>query len=161
MMNANGTVQQRTTFRRGPLGTLFGLAHTLAGFAAIAWAAVRISVIGWGAALEMGVPMSVFSYAWEANAVLLWLSGIGLLRGKPWGRALAAAWAVAAIALRAGAWLSYRHYWGPLAPGWGWGDTAVAWYASAVLAATVVGKTYKTIFSFIYSPHEHEAPKIP
>lgn len=132
---ADKTTEQRTTFRRGIVATIVGLAHVIVGCASTMWAVARIAVIGYREPLEMGAGLAAFTYLFEGYMVILWLSGIGLLRGKPWGRHLTAVWALLAIALHVGAALIQRHFWGLLSPGFGWGDYFVMYYAGALILA--------------------------
>ncbi|HOS39025.1 MAG TPA: hypothetical protein PLG31_04770 [Spirochaetota bacterium] len=132
---SDNTKQQRNTFRRGIVATIIGIAHVVVGCAGTMWAIARIAVIGYRAPLEMGAWMAAFNYLYEGHVALLWLSGIGLLRGRAWGRALALVWAALSIVLHVAAYGIQRHYWGLLSPGFGWGDYFVLYYAGALVVA--------------------------
>lgn len=122
------------TFRRGIVGTLFGLIHVLAGFFSFLWSLARISIIGHKVIFDYGTAMAVFNYSYEATSLVLWASGIGILRGKLWGRIVAALWAVLVIFFHTAIYFTRKKYWGPLAPAPGWGDYAPICYAALLLA---------------------------
>lgn len=125
--------QPRKTFRRGPVATVVGLTHTVAGFLALAWAAARIAVIGYHEVLAMGGAMATVAFLFEGHAVLLWISGIGILRGKAWGRYCAAAWAAISLSLHVATYFIQDHFWGIISPGFSWTDYLIMYYAGAVI----------------------------
>jgi hypothetical protein len=133
----------RKTFTRSLPATALGLCHVLAGFFATAWAIARIAVIGYREVFTLGTAIGVFNYAFEASPVLLWISGIGILRGKRWGAIIAVIWAAFAIVLHVASYFIQRHFWGVLSPGFGWGDYLVMYYACGVIAVVLGGKAVR------------------
>jgi len=132
-------VKGKKTFRRGPFGTIIGLLHVLAGFFSFAWSMARLSIIGYKVIFDYGTAMGIFNYAYESTSLLLWASGIGILRGKLWGKIAASVWAVLVIAFHLSIYFIRKSYWGPFAPAPGWGDFFMAYYALACLGVVALG----------------------
>jgi hypothetical protein len=130
--------RKQITFHRGLLDTAIGLLHTLFGFTTTLWAIARIIIIGYREVLRFGLLLGIYNYLFEANSILLWASGIGILRGKRWGKILASIWAGNTILFHLSSHLIRKHYWGILLPELGWGEILVIYYAGAFLLAMAV-----------------------
>jgi hypothetical protein len=130
--------RKQVTFHRGLLNTVIGLLHTIFGFTTTVWAIARIIIIGYREVLRFGWLLGIFNYLFEANSILLWESGIGILRGKRWGKILASIWAGSTILFHLSSHLIRKHYWGILLPELGWGEILVIYYACAFLLAMAV-----------------------
>ena len=85
------------SFRRGPAATIIGLVHAVAGFFSTVWSVIRIYLIGYREVFNFGIFLGIYNYLVESLSLLLWISGIGILRGKRWGKILAVLWAASTI----------------------------------------------------------------
>ncbi len=144
------------TFRRGLLDTVIGLAHIGAGFFSFVWSLARIYVIGWKVVFEYGTGIGVFNYAFEATSLILWVSGIGILRGRKWGKITGAVWAVCVIVMHMMIYYIRKGNWGLLAPAPGWSDFIIIYYAVFFLIlqainplASLAAKKFNFDFSFM------------
>ena len=135
-------------FHRSVPFTVFGLVNTVAGFLSVAGTLFRMQFIGFSAALHFSTGLAVLIYCYEATSLLLWISGIGLLRGKSWGVIFAVAWSVCGIFFHLLLAWQKSADWGVLSPGLTWSGYLVIYYALA-LAGTLylypaVLKLYQT-----------------
>ena len=125
--------EKRRVFQRGLGATVFGIAHTTIGFIAIVWALTRIFLFGPGEVFQGGLWIGVYNYIYESTLILLWLSGIGLLRARPWGTKLFRAWAVLALFFQfANQWIRTME-WGALSPAFGWGELFLVSYCLGII----------------------------
>jgi hypothetical protein len=134
-VNHNGEWGRKTpkTFRRGLLDTVIGLLHLILGFIATLWAAIRIAIIGYREVLQFGSWLAIFNYGCEMLPLLLWASGIGILRNKRWGKILGMVWACLAIITSLSSYYIRKSYWGILAPLPDWGEMLIIYYAGLYL----------------------------
>jgi hypothetical protein len=124
------------TFRRGIPATIAGLLHLILGFSNTLFSAARIFTIGYAEPFNYSFAIGFFSLSFESLSILLWISGIGILRAKRWGLYTGAAWASLTIYFHIASRVIRLYYWGDLAAPFGWGDYLVIYYALGFLAAT-------------------------
>ena len=130
--HGHGTVEA-AAFERGAFAGFIGLLHLGAGFLSTVIAAAKVILYGPGAVFEAAPFLGLFNYLYQFTSVLLWFSGIGILRASPWGRRLAAAWAISVMVLIPTGYFLRLRALGLLTPDIGWGNTVVLSYAVAVL----------------------------
>ena len=125
------------TFQRGIAATLVGLMHTLAGFFGTLLGVTRILIIGFHEPFRFSTFNGAFNLSFETLPVLLWLSGLGILRSKKWGVFLGAAWALLSIIFHIAALVMRKYYWGIFAAPPGWGEYLLFYYSTAFIAVTI------------------------
>jgi hypothetical protein len=133
-----GTDESRETkiFHRGIGATIAGLFHLVAGFLNTLFSVIRILIIGYAEPFAFSRAIGIFNLSFESLSIILWISGIGILRSKRWGLYAGAAWALLTILFHITARIIRAHYWGDLAAPLGWGEYLVVYYALGFLAAT-------------------------
>ncbi|GEM_PF-1368368 len=139
------------TFRRGLLDTVIGLLHVLIGFTATFWAAIRIAIIGYREVLQFGSWLAIFNYGCEMLPLLLWVSGIGILRNQRWGKILGMVWACLAIITSLSSYYIRKSFWGILAPLPDWGEMLIIYYAGLYLLGMALKPAIPYIASAIRS----------
>lgn len=127
---------QPITFQRGPGATIIGLLHTITGFLVTLFAAARILLIGYEEPFRYSIKMGLYNMAFESSSVLLWISGIGILRGKKWGMIIGAVWGILSIFFHISAHIIRKNNWGDFAPSLSWGDYIIIYYSIAFIAGT-------------------------
>ena len=138
LLKQNISHSEQRTFNRSLSDTIIGFLHTVFGFSTTLWAIIRISIIGYKEAFNFGAFLGIYTYLFEATSILLWVSGIGLLRGKRWGRMLAAVWAGSSIFFHISSYYIRKQYWGELAPLPGWGEMLIIYYSCAYLLCVIL-----------------------
>ncbi len=123
-----------TYFERSVPAGIVGLVHMVAGFLGTLLAVVKIALYGPVPPAGFGIFYVVFNYLYQLTPVLLWVSGIGILRARRWGAHLAAAWACSVLLLVPAAYGLRLRSFGLLAPDPGWALPFVLGYALATLA---------------------------
>ena len=82
--------------------------------------------------------IGIYNVAFELSPMLLWISGIGILRAKRWGFVIGLFWAFLSILFYALLSIIRKFYWGDFSAPLGWGSWIVIYYSIAfILAATV------------------------
>jgi hypothetical protein len=125
------------TFRRGMLLTIVGLMHVLLGFFSTTFSIIRMGVIGIGEPFRFSTAIGVYNVMFELTPIILWISGIGLLRAKKWGYILGSSWAILALFFHISAYIMRRVYWGDFAAVPGWGEYIIMYYAVGFIAVSV------------------------
>lgn len=150
-VNHDGEREEKTpeTFRRGLLDTAIGLLHLLLGFTATLWAAIRVAIIGYREVLQFGSWLAIFNYGYEMLPLLLWASGIGILRNKRWGKILGTVWAGLAIIASVSSYYIRKSYWGILAPLPDWGEMIIIYYAGLYLLGMALKPAIRPLVSAI------------
>ncbi len=117
------------TFTRSIFSTIIGLAHVILGFISTVIALIRISLIGLGPNFFYGSFVGVGVLLYEANSIILWASGIGILRGKKWGIYTGFAWCGLAVFFHFTTYFMRNYYMGIVAPPFSWGDYFIVYYS--------------------------------
>lgn len=125
------------SFTRSIPWTVIGLMHVLLGFFNSAFALVRISIIGMDEPFKFSGAVAWFNLSWEASSVILWLSGIGILRAKRWGFVVGSVWALSAVFFHIGALFIRKNYWGEFAKPLGWVEYIIIYYSIGIIGYTV------------------------
>jgi hypothetical protein len=125
------------SFTRSIPWTIIGLLHVLLGFFNSAFAVVRISIIGIDEPFKFSGAVAWFNLSWEASSVILWLSGIGILRAKRWGFVVGSLWALSAIVFHIGALFMRKYYWGEFAKPMAWVEYIIIYYSIGIIGYTV------------------------
>jgi len=133
------------TFTRSAGDTIVGLIHVLAGSLSFFYSLTRIILIGFSEVFKYGHAIGIYNYYNEFTSILLWLSGIGILRSRKWGRIIALIWAVSVILLDI---ISYRiryNYWGIIALKSSWSNILIIYYATFL----IIYLSYKPVYRFL------------
>ncbi len=127
-------------FRRGLFDTLTGLLHILAGFFSSLWSFASILIIGYNEVFKLGTFWGLYNYLSESTSLLLWLSGVGILRNRKWGKTLGVAWSLTVIIRSIFSYYYSEYRWGLHIPEYDWDSVVKFFYAWFFL--TVWGGVY-------------------
>ncbi len=145
-------MSESLVFRRGFFDTLTGLLHIIAGFSSSLWSLISLLLIGYDEVFQLGIFWGVYNYISESTSLLLWLSGIGILRNKKWGKALAVAWSFAVIVKAVFSRYYSEYRWGAHIPEYDWDIVLKLYYSLFFLCAT-------GCLSLLKDPHKKETLK--
>ena len=127
------SIKEQKIIHRNIVETFIGFFHVLFGFFSTIWAVIRISVIGYASVFESGILIGIFNYLYEFKSLLLWISGVGILRAQAWGRKSACVWAWMTIIFTVASRIIRKHYMGILANDFEWGEILILYYSIALI----------------------------
>ncbi len=116
-------------FRRGLFDTFLGLLHILAGFFSSLWSFISILIIGYNEVFRLGAFWGIYNYLSESTSLLLWLSGVGILRSRRWGKTLGVAWSILVIIRSVFSYYYSEYRWGAHIPEYDWDSVVKFFYA--------------------------------
>ena len=126
------------SFRRGITLTVIGLIHVLFGFFSLLISIARMLVIGIKEPFLFSQWIGIYNVAFELSPLLLWISGIGILRAKRWGFVIGLFWAFLSILFYALLSIIRKFYWGDFSAPLGWGSWIIIYYSIAFILAAIV-----------------------
>ena len=140
----------RHTFQRSVFFTIIGYIHLYCGLFPFIWAVIRIGAVGAGEVFATGLFYGILNYLLEFSVILLWISGIGLLRGRGWGISWGLAWAVLRLLLALVIYIYEQTSLGILAPTPDLVDKIIVFYAVS-FSGIVIYRYYGTAFGNVYT----------
>lgn len=144
--------QEQKTFQRGLLLTVIGLCHAVFGFCSVIWSLIVMGVVGYYQAFTYGYFYGIMIYIYEYKSLLLWASGIGILRAKKWGTILGLAWCLLSIFFIILNHIIRSNNWGIASPKLSWGEYAIIYYTIFYLIKFF-------IYPFVKEKHDFDIKK--
>jgi hypothetical protein len=131
------------SFKRGFILTIIGLIHVLFGFLSLLISVARMLIIGIKEPFLFSQWIGIYNVVFELSPLLLWISGIGILRTKRWGFIIGSFWACLSILFYGLLYVIRKFYWGDFSAPLGWGSWIVIYYSIAFILFSIILSPWK------------------